>query len=175
MIGNDGWEHLVGDVWGIHDYAVDGATIGERYGSVEAVERSLAQTQPHYRNIVLGNNQHKGEPIMLTEVGGYTLAPKEGEAWWGYDTAKDAANLLERYADLMRAILDCPTIAGFCYTQLTDTGQETNGLLRADRSPKVDTAAIRAITARPSKSMPGDLVRALQLSTEITAFQATGQ
>ena len=24
-IGNDGWEHLVGDIYGIHDYAFDGA------------------------------------------------------------------------------------------------------------------------------------------------------
>ncbi len=31
-----------------------------------------------------------------------------------------------------------PALAGFCYTQLTDTYQEANGLLYADRRPKVD-------------------------------------
>ena len=36
---------------------------------------------------------------------------------------------LAKYDELITAILACPTVAGFCYTQLTDTGQETNGLL----------------------------------------------
>src|SRR5207248_2412952 len=26
VIGNDGWEHVASDIWGIHDYALDGAT-----------------------------------------------------------------------------------------------------------------------------------------------------
>ena len=25
VIGNDGWEHVAGDIWGVHDYALDGA------------------------------------------------------------------------------------------------------------------------------------------------------
>ncbi|MBK0296567.1 hypothetical protein IAE22_31650 [Bacillus sp. S34] len=40
-------------------------------------------------------------------------------------------------------------LAGSCYTQLTDTMQETNGLLNADRTPKVPIEQIRrAITGR---------------------------
>lgn len=175
VIGNDGWEHLIGDIWGIHDYAKDGETIRERYGSAEAVERTIQQTQPQYRNIVIDNNPYKGEPIMLTEVGGFTLRPEKGKAWWGYDTAKDLTTLLQRYTDLIEAILDCPTITGFCYTQLTDTGQETNGLLRADRTPKLDVSAVRAITSHPSKSNPADFVRALQMANVVATFQANGQ
>jgi hypothetical protein len=38
-----------------------------------------------------------------------------------------------------------PFLAGFCYTQFRDTGLETNGLLRADGSPKVPLATIREI------------------------------
>ncbi len=174
VIGNDGWEHVVGDVWGIHDYAPNGNTIRERYGSAEAVKQSLEQTQPHYRNIVMPENSHKGEPIMLTEVGGFSLAPDQGEAWWGYATAQDNESFLAKYADLMQAILDCPTITGFCYTQLTDTGQETNGLLRADRTPKLDPEAIKAITAGPTKAMPGEMIKNIQLTTEITTFQESG-
>jgi hypothetical protein len=37
------------------------------------------------------------------------------------------------------------TLTGFCYTQLTDIFQEQNGLLYADRSPKVDPAIIAKI------------------------------
>ena len=32
-IGNDGWEHLVGDIHGIHDYAFDGRRLRARYGT----------------------------------------------------------------------------------------------------------------------------------------------
>lgn len=174
VIGNDGWEHIVGDVWGIHDYAIKGDIIRERYGSAEAMERTLNQVQPHYRNIVMPENIHKGEPVMLTEVGGFSQAPTGGEAWWGYETAKDSEAFLAKYTDLIQAILDCPTITGFCYTQLTDTGQETNGLLKADRSHKLDPKAIRAITASAPKSIPGDVIKNIQLATEVTSFQESG-
>ncbi len=174
VIGNDGWEHIVGDVWGIHDYAINGSYIRERYGSPEAVERTLSQIQPHYRNIVLPENTHRGEPIMLTEVGGFSLAPSTGEEWWGYETAKDSEAFLAKYTDLIQAILDCPTISGFCYTQLTDTGQETNGLLKADREPKVDPQAIRAVTVGPSKALPGEIIKNIQLATAVASFQASG-
>ena len=36
-------------------------------------------------------------------------------------------------------------VAGFCWTQLTDVEQEQNGLLTADRRPKADPTAIRAV------------------------------
>lgn len=62
--------------------------------------------------------------------------------------------LLERYPALVDALLDSPAIAGFCYTQLTDTLQEKNGLVTAGRQPKVDPAAVRRITRRPAASVP---------------------
>ena len=51
--------------------------------------------------------------------------------------------------ELFGAIVACPGIAGFCYTQLTDTEQETNGLLTEAREPKFDVAAINAIVSMP--------------------------
>ena len=36
-------------------------------------------------------------------------------------------------------------MSGYCYTQLTDVEQETNGLLNPDRTPKVEIAKIREI------------------------------
>jgi hypothetical protein len=74
---------------------------------------------------------------------------------------------------LVGAILDSPVIAGFCYTQLTDTGQETNGLLTADRAPKLDPAAVRAITAAPSRAMPADAVADLQRAAEVPPLEST--
>jgi hypothetical protein len=59
-------------------------------------------------------------------------------------------------------VLDCAPLAGFCYTQLTDTQQETNGLLTAEREPKIDPAIIREITKRNPASVPGDIVNDLR-------------
>lgn len=174
VIGNDGWEHLAGDIWGVHDYALDGETICERYGSPEAVERTLREVQPHYRTIVLPDFHRKGEPIMLTECGGISYAPAEGEHWHGYGTVSDTDAYLAKYAELISAILDCATIAGFCYTQLTDTEQETNGLLKADRTPKLDPEAVKAITTRASKAVPGEILTIIQKAAEISPLQGSG-
>ncbi len=173
VIGNDGWEHVASDIWGIHDYTRDGATICARYGSAEAVERTLREVQPHSRSLTLPPRS-SGEPVMITEFGGVSLAPRPGEQWHGYGTVDDTDAFLATYKDLIGAVLDCPTVAGFCYTQLTDTEQETNGLLTEDRVPKVDQAAICAINERPSQSIPSDIVAAAQRAAEITTFQGTG-
>ena len=45
-------------------------------------------------------------------------------------------------------------VAGYCYTQLTDTEQEVNGLLTEDRAPKIDPARIREINTAPAASVP---------------------
>ena len=174
VIGNDGWEHLASDVWGVHDYALDGETIRERYSTSEALERTLREVQPHYRTIVLPDYHREGEPIMLTECGGISYAPSQGEAWFGYGTVRNPDEFEAKYADLIGAILDCSTIAGFCYTQLTDTEQETNGLLTADRQPKLAVEAVSAITKRPSKSIPGEVLANIQIAAEVTTFEGSG-
>ncbi len=174
VIGNDGWEHVAADVWGIHDYALDGATLRERYGTAEALERTLREVQPHYRTIALPESHRAGEPVMLTEFGGISYAPAAGERWHGYGTVTSPEAFQAKYGELLDAVLDAPTVAGFCYTQLTDTEQETNGLLTADRMPKLDPAALRAINQRPSKAVPGELIANLQATAEVTSFQGAG-
>ena len=174
VIGNDGWEHLASDIWGVHDYALDGATIRERYGTAEAVERTLREIQPHYRSIALPDAHRRGEPVMLTECGGITDAPAPGEQWWGYSQASGPEALQARYGELIGAILDCPAIVGFCYTQLTDTEQERNGLLTAERAPKADPAAIRAITTGPARALPAEVIANIQAASEVTAFGGGG-
>jgi hypothetical protein len=54
---------------------------------------------------------------------------------------------LEKYRDLMEGIASLKFVAGFCYTQLTDIEQETNGLLTYNRKPKLNPQAIAAIHA----------------------------
>lgn len=80
---------------------------------------------------------------MLTEFGGVSYAAQH-EGDWGYSTASDAADYEARLGDLLDAVRE-GALAGFCYTQLTDTGQETNGLLDADRKPKLPLETLRRI------------------------------
>jgi hypothetical protein len=161
VIGNDGWEHVAGDIWGIHDYALDGGALRERYGTPEAVDEALKGRPQHHR-AVLEDDVRNGRPLILSEFGGITYTPQPGTPWFGYGSVSGDDQLLSKYEELVSAVLDSPSIAGFCYTQLTDTEQETNGLLRADRTPKLDPEIIAAITTRPSKAIPGDFIAAVQ-------------
>ena len=60
----------------------------------------------------------------------------------------DPEEFLERYDALITALLQSEPVRGFCYTQLTDVEQETNGLLTYDRKPKANMARIREITQK---------------------------
>jgi beta-galactosidase/beta-glucuronidase len=158
VIGNDGWEHSVSDIWGVHDYGGSGAGLRERYGDPQALERSLREGRPSRRRVVLGNVPREGQPVVITEFGGLSFTPKVGEQWAGYSTVDSGEGLLKRFDDLVSALLDSPEVAGFCYTQLTDIEQEKNGLLTEDRRAKVDPARIRAIMNRPSRAVPAEEV-----------------
>ena len=168
VIGNDGWEQLANDIWGIHDYAPHGATLLAHYGTPEALARHLAGIDPAPQShvVTLEGVAHAGQPVMLTEFGGITFTPAGGERWYGYDTVPDAAEYLARYREYIEAVLACPTIFGFCYTQFTDTAQETNGLLTADRRHKLDPATIRAINSAPSQALPAEVVHQIQRKVE---------
>ena len=170
VIGNDGWENIISDIYSVHDYSFEGTTLRERYGGTEAVERTMHEVQPHYRTLSLPGSQRTHEPIMLTEFGGIGYSPQSGAPWHGYGTVTSNDAFLAKYRELVDAILDSPAIAGFCYTQLTDTGQETNGLLTAERASKLDTAAVRQITSRSSAAVPGDVIRQMQRVQEISSF-----
>ena len=45
--------------------------------------------------------------------------------------------------------------AGFCYTQLADTYQETNGLLTAERVPKMPLERVARATFGPKRPFAG--------------------
>ena len=126
VIDNDGWEHTdISDIIAVHDYTPSGAELRVRYaetlqggplppktwgtGGVKTFARGAA---------------HRGQPIMLTEVGGFLMQPELPPEKWD--------NLYTVYG----------------YTQLTDIEQEINGLLTYDRRPKVDPEKIREIHQR---------------------------
>lgn len=142
VIGNDGWETVATDIIGIHDYEHDPEKLLKRYSDQQALASSLKSVRPGGRSLIVEGFVNAEHPVMLSEFGGiaYSLGERSG---WGYSRASDASDLLERYAALMSAIWNCrETLAGFCYTQLTDTFQEKNGLMFMNRSPKAEVEAL---------------------------------
>lgn len=151
VIGNDGWELFASDIWGIHDYALEPDTITARYGSEEAVARSLRSVRPYFQALTFPEQGWSGQPVMLTEVGGIDFVPNdEPDAPQHARRAVDPDEFLARFEALMDAIFACPTVRGFCYTQLCDTEQERSGLLTSDRMPKFNSTVIRQILNRPA-------------------------
>jgi beta-galactosidase/beta-glucuronidase len=158
VVGNDGWESTATDILGIHDYEADPEALRARYGGSVDLPDLLRRKRPGGRMLALDGHLPEGIPIMLTEFGGIALAGRHDE--WGYSTCRTPEELERRYTALLRAVQQCELFSGFCYTQLTDVYPEANGLLYADRTPKMPlqriAAATRPPTALPSPGGPDD-------------------
>ncbi len=174
VIGNDGWDNFVSDIYGVHDYTFEGQVLRDRYGSFEAVERTLREVQPSNHSLILPGYRREGEPIMLTEFGGINFHPNEAGPTFGYGQVGDRETFLAKYKELIDAIVSSPAIAGFCYTQLTDVEQETNGLLTENREPKLDPEIVREITTQISAAVPGDVIAKMLQSQGVTSFTSAG-
>lgn len=142
VVGNDGWEMPCGDIVSIHDYTDKPEKLLARYGSRTAVTESLRHERPGGgRALLLDGYTGEGRPVMLTEFGG--IAPLHGdEEGWGYSLSEPGADFADRYVELLAAVRRCEGLQGFCYTQLTDTYLEKNGLLTPEREFKVPPAVI---------------------------------
>jgi beta-galactosidase/beta-glucuronidase len=134
VIGNDGWESIATDIIGIHDYDDQPERIGRRYGINDIEAQLFKRERPGGRMLFVGDDRGWKHPIVLTEFGGIALGKEQGK--WGYSQTDTSEELVRRYSALLETVRNLPALAGFCYTQLTDTYQEANGLLYPDRTPK---------------------------------------
>jgi beta-galactosidase/beta-glucuronidase len=146
VIGNDGWETVATDIVGIHDYENDPTKIYDRYKDVDTIKTLLERQQPGGRPLAVGSFRFDEHPVVLSECGGIAYAPKDEKRGWGYSRVSDETTFLSKYTALCETIFDCTGLTGFCYTQLTDTYQEKNGILYADRTPKADLLSIFTVT-----------------------------
>ena len=68
---------------------------------------------------------------------------------WGYGQVEFTEEDARPPSGLFDALRSSTDVVGFCYTQFMDTGQETNGLLYADGTPKLPIDEIfRIVTGR---------------------------
>ncbi len=167
VIDNDGWDHTdVTDICTIHDYTQTGDEVRERYA--ETAKGGPLPLQTWWDGgltFVNGSNYH-GQPVMLTEVGGYLIKPfwlpadQWDDLYASYGSVADTDELMAKIEDLMGAISSLPFVSGFCYTQLTDVEQEINGLVTYDRKPKVPPERMKAINdglRRRAETVPQEL------------------
>ncbi|AFZ14382.1 glycoside hydrolase family 2 sugar binding protein [Crinalium epipsammum PCC 9333] len=149
VIGNDGWESTTTDIIAIHDYDTNPLQLAHRYGNEIKPSDLFDRRRPGGRVLTLDGYAHQGQPVMLTEFGGIAFAPSEtpdADKAWGYERCWNISELQIKYTALLQAVSTVEMFSGFCYTQLTDTFQEANGLLYSDRTPKFPIEAIRAAT-----------------------------
>jgi Glycosyl hydrolases family 2, TIM barrel domain len=145
-IGNDGWEAAATDIIAIHDYDPDPKKIAARYAVTgEGIVAMLRSERPGHRVLMLSGFGYQDQPIMLTEFGGIAFS-KDKSHTWGYSRADDAQTFARQYFTLLETVRSLPLLAGFCYTQFTDTYQEANGLLYMDRTPKFPLEQIAVAT-----------------------------
>ena len=144
---NDGWEQVETDIFGLHDYAADGKTIAHHFADREEV---CLHTNDWRMACADGFTPTGKEAFLVTEYGGIAFQDGAGADTWGYhDKVADEEAFFARYKDVTDAVRAIPYSQGYCYTQLTDVEQETNGLLTPDRKPKIDPDRFRTLTKNP--------------------------
>jgi len=154
VIGNDGWEASATDILGIHDYDSDPEKLQARYAVSDPVRTLFDQRRPGGRILTLDGFPHRGQPIVLTEFGGIAYdkstaqpgQPGQPEHTWGYSRRQSDESFHDLYRRLLAVANTTFMFSGFCYTQFADTFQEANGLLCADRTPKLPLDVIWSAT-----------------------------
>lgn len=142
VISNDGWEQASTDLVTIHDYRGPD-DFARDYADV-AGAGAVARWSAGRPRFVAGHS-YSGQPLLMTEFGGLNIATSAADGW-GYATCSDGDDLVQRYGLMLAELRRTGVFQGFCYTQLTDVESEINGVLTADRKPKVEVAKWRAIT-----------------------------
>ena len=156
VIGNDGWEAVATDIVTVHDYDSDPQRLARRYGGADAAATLLKSERPGNKVLILPEFTYQNQPVMLTEFGGIAFSSDGGDTW-GYSRASDAADFARRYYLLLETVRSLPFFCGFCYTQLTDTYQEANGLLFMDRRPKLPLEQVAVATRGPMNAQDAQL------------------
>ena len=152
-LSNDGWEHTHSDLCTVHDYRGPEA-LAHRLASVGR----LLTAPDHGMRVYADGHGHRGQPILVTEYGGiFRDTPVDG---FDYAVADSDEDFLVRLRALTSALLESPIISGLCYTQLSDVEHERNGLLTADRTPKIDLARVRDVIAAPHTGTAGGDIHA---------------
>ncbi len=150
VIGNDGWEASATDILGIHDYDCDPEKLaralrGHRSGAHPVRPAASGRAHPDPGRLPAPRPADRADRIRRHRLRHASGTPDEGT--WGYSRVDHGRELPRRCtAACWRWSTNTFMFSGFCYTQFADTFQEANGLLNADRTPKMPLEVISALT-----------------------------
>src|SRR5690625_1541986 len=157
VIDASGYSHRVAetDIYDAHTYEQDPTAFAEQVGH-------LAEGNPYINRSAHGpcSLPYAGQPYFISEYGVFwwnpTLATthtndEDRDTSWGYgQRVRTEEEFHQRFTGLTTVLLDDPHMFGYCYTQLTDTFQEQNGIYTFDRTHKLDVARVHAVQQRPA-------------------------
>ncbi len=159
IIDNSGWEHLDTDIVDFHHYLSSAALARALYaGIAEKDERilfgfSVWKVLAFYlfglvsirtRSVFLERPQNDDVRVRAQARSKIFLSEYGGFGWYTSEHTGSMVDIIEEYTrDIVASELFC----GYCYTQLYDVGDETNGLFTFEREPKIDVDRMRSINA----------------------------
>lgn len=142
-IDTSGNFHVATDIYDLHNYRQNVQEFCDCYSAFPH-NGEFKEEHP--------GRQHytEGLPLFISEYGGikWDTGCKNKSAWGYGEAPKTKEEFIERYRGLTECLLNHPYIMGFCYTQLYDVEQETNGLYDYDRNPKFDTQTFFRINSQ---------------------------
>ncbi|MDZ7794706.1 MAG: glycoside hydrolase family 2 TIM barrel-domain containing protein [Spirochaetia bacterium] len=143
VISNDGWEHLDSDIMTLHSYEHSAESLQDDWERARKNERCGI----HRRVFSLCSKDMLKFPWVLSEFGAVSFIGETDQTeHWGYgDTAESTHAFLELFKYILETASALDGLSGWCYTQFSDVEKEKNGLLFADRTPKVEPSLIRKI------------------------------
>ncbi len=141
-----GYTHVKTDLWTVHNYA----------GDRDELKQQLAPPNSAVMEPKPNEVPYAGQPYFIDEYGGIRYLPPGQKPYaensWGYNQEiKDPETYCNKIRELTDAILEIPSLCGYCYTQLTNVEQEENGIYNYNRTPKVPVEKLFAIFSRNPK------------------------
>lgn len=167
VIDASGYSHRVrgADVYDSHDYEQDPGRFRQNHAGL--VDGTPFVNTHAGRRISI---DYDAQPYMVSEYGGIWWNaevagahpdalpddPNREESWGYGQKVTSVEEWFARFAGLTDVLLDDPDMFGYCYTQLTDTFQEQNGIYTFDRTPKFDIARVREVQQRRAAFEDGE-------------------
>ena len=158
IIDNSGWEHIDTDIVDFHHYLGSASLARMIYQRIAENDQRIlfgfskwkvlafylfdwvsTKTRPIFLRAPSTSRDidcRKRKKIFLSEYGGF-----------GWYTNRDCNSIIDLIEEYTRDIVVSDLFSGYCYTQLYDVYNETNGLLTFNRELKIDPARLRSINA----------------------------
>lgn len=150
VVDASGYFHGPTDVFDVHLYCQHAAIVRQQRTNI-----APGRAYQHHPGL---EESYEGQPYVVSEYGGisWQQGTQVNPGGWGHgNSPRTQEEYGPRMRDLTKVLVAHPKIAGFCYTQLYDVEQETNGLLTFDRRPKVDSRVWRSVFEAQSPSETG--------------------